>query len=182
MKERKVGEVFDVNGLVLQVQKGDYCKDSFFFIKRDSLSCLRNCRFDKDGLIFKQLETTDINYKIYVMQQFRDGEEIEFTRVGSDIWDDSILPGWNWNNFVYRLKLKKKYRPYTDSELFELEIGRKIKIKVDSMIYEIVTINKNNKGYFVIAYRCAYVEYNAKELLDKATWEDGSPCGVEVEE
>lgn len=47
-----------------------------------------------------------IQEQIEIMQYFANGGEIEiFT---NEIWVDTVIPYWNWNNCDYRIKEQKK--------------------------------------------------------------------------
>lgn len=52
------------------------------------------------------MDTTTTQYKIEVMQAFLEGKQIETRNYDNELWHTylNIEPGWNWQNFDYRVK------------------------------------------------------------------------------
>ena len=57
---------------------------------------------------------------IEVMQAYERGEQIEvnYFHHNGDYWTSCGTPVWDWDNFDYRVKPKKKYVPFDTAEEF----------------------------------------------------------------
>ena len=56
------------------------------------------------------MDQNNIEYKISVMQAFKEGKQIQFKQLDDPegSWFDHTNPGWNWNSFDYRVKPDEK--------------------------------------------------------------------------
>jgi len=56
------------------------------------------------------MDQNNIEYKISVMQAFKEGKQIQFKQLDDPegSWFDHTNPGWNWNSFDYRVKTEEK--------------------------------------------------------------------------
>ena len=126
-----------------------------------------------------------IKEKIEVMQAYERGEQIEvnYLYVNKDYWIACGTPVWDWNNFDYRVKPKKKYVPFETAEEFltayrkhgefieNKESGEKMNAYVD----------KNGIVILSTALNCTYTFESLVTLFGYYKFSDGTPCGKEVE-
>lgn len=110
-----------------------------------------------------------------VMQAYEEGKKIQFTRKNEDDWSDIVgEPTWNWNHYRYRIKTEPKYVPY--DSVSEVDRDKWVKDKTDGILSRIVGLDPiDNAVQF-------YGWCSLKELFERYTYEDGSPCGKKVEE
>ena len=118
---------------------------------------------------------------IEVMQAYDRGEQIEImNKIGEWIYIDK--PIWNWVIFDYRVKPKPKYVPFDTAEEF-LTAQRKHSFSVNKIgsgrhyAYingkcEVRLVNVATKKSFI---------FSLKGLFLSCKFEDGTPCGKEVE-
>lgn len=118
---------------------------------------------------------------IEVMQAYDRGEQIEImNKFGEWIYIDK--PIWNWVIFDYRVKPKPKYVPFDTAEEF-LTAQRKHSFSVNKIgsgrhyAYingkcEVRLVNVATKKSFI---------FSLKGLFLSCKFEDGTPCGKEVE-
>lgn len=50
----------------------------------------------------------DIDYKIGVMQAYKEGKTVEYQLKGTQHWFTSASPKWNWGEYIYRVKEEPK--------------------------------------------------------------------------
>lgn len=118
---------------------------------------------------------------IDIMQAYESGEQIEImNKFGEWIYIDK--PIWNWAIFDYRVKPKPKYVPFDTAEEF-LTAQRKHSFSVNKIgsgrhyAYingkcEVRLVNVATKKSFI---------FSLKGLFLSCKFEDGTPCGKEVE-
>ena len=112
---------------------------------------------------------------IEVMQAYDRGEKIESGYGG--VWVDIDMPEWSWGLRDYRVKPKPKYVPFDTAEEFlaaQRKHGENVRCKLDDELYH-AYINNRNETVLVSHY------VNIVNMYDKYEFEDGTPCGKEVE-
>ncbi len=115
---------------------------------------------------FECLEESDLDYKIRVMQAFKEGKEIEsYDTNGFEIWNLDKNPTWNWYFYNYRIKQEPEYIPFDFSDAESL-IGKVVKRKNINEIFML--------SYF---YNVGTLDYSYTRLFNDFTFLDGSPCG-----
>lgn len=115
--------------------------------------------------------------KIAVMQAYADGKQIQFRKAETEEeWADLSYtrdPTWNWKNNEYRVEpeLKKpSYRPYANFAEFRAEWKKHGGWTNDKC---------NSNRRFIEVYNDGF----ADTLLTYYTWvDDGTPCGIKVED
>lgn len=122
-----------------------------------------------------------VSEMIAVMQAFEKGEQIEVFSAGK--WVEHSKPLWDWMNFDYRVKQNKKYVPFdTADELLREQEKR----NTDLVIY----CGKLCYAYTSYLKIVILERYSAKmitmlsyfEFFNNCKFEDGTPCGKEVQE
>lgn len=114
-----------------------------------------------------------IQEKIEVMQAFADGKQIQFKpKTYEHDWIDSKNPDWDWLDKDYRIKPEPEviYRPYKDFAEFRTDWEKHGGWAKDDRDCSYVMLH---------SFECAIAEC----LMVHFTWaDDGTPCGVKVEE
>lgn len=121
--------------------------------------------------------------KIEIMQAHERGETIEFQFQGrtDDKWfevrEDYTL--WDWKNSKFRIKPEPEYRPFANAEEFKPHRDKWIICDRDHHF--------NNESYRVVIVCKKGIVFGAEEptisfaeLLNRFTFEDGTPCGVKL--
>lgn len=119
------------------------------------------------------MNTTD---QIAVMQAYVDGKQIQFYDEESETWKTTNEPCWDWMDYEYRIKPKPEkptYRPYSNFDEFRAEWEK----------HGGWTINELN-CYSLINYVITLPAFDFfRDLVEKHRWaDDGTPCGIKVEE
>ena len=119
---------------------------------------------------------------IEVMQAFERGEKIEAFYNG--VWEDIYIPEWSWGLRDYRIKPKPKYVPFDTAEEF-LAANRKHGLIIP-IGYEdkklIAHVDKDGVLMLCNKRNDRIVWVMFEEFLRDFKFEDGTPCGKEVEE
>lgn len=115
---------------------------------------------------------------ISVMQAYIDGKQIQFLDDGG--WVDCPLrtePFWDWGNYDYRVKPEhpqKKVVPYKSAEEFlaaQKEHGPYVNTSVSYIIPKVICCNEVHFDGRICHFG----------TLTCFLWQDGTPCGKEVE-
>lgn len=122
---------------------------------------------------------------IDVMQAFERGEQIQAMALEGDIygWDDTKEPWWDWYHLDYRVKPKKKYVPFDTAEEFLREQEKR---NTDIIMFQ----GKTCRAYTNYLETLLFEEFSSTRLCNlsyqrlffECKFEDGTPCGKEVEE
>lgn len=123
--------------------------------------------------------------KIAVMQAFLDGKTIQ--KLYDDCWEDYPPykePDWDWS-CDYRVKPKQKVRPYRHAEefleaqkehgMYILRPGENDENHYDlpiSVCDKCVTLDEETGVFLTFSYR----------EISQMIWQDGTPCGIAVED
>ena len=119
---------------------------------------------------------------IEVMQAYERGERIEF--YNGITWKDVNNPIWDWLHNDYRVKPKTKYVPFDTAEEFlaaQRKHGEIVRCKLDDELYH-AYINSRNETILVCNYgHTGSIITNIVNMYDEYEFEDGTPCGKEVQ-
>ena len=119
---------------------------------------------------------------IEVMQAFERGERIEAKSLNNDIygWDETKKPFWDWHNLDYRVK--PNYVPFETAEEFlaaQREHGFNVLFRGDK---HAAYINANGIVRLIPSTNISNAALSELEyILKDCIFEDGTPCGKEVE-
>lgn len=113
---------------------------------------------------------------IEVMQAYEDGKAIQFVNKDEDNWQDMICePIWDWPECNYRVKSESEYVPY--DSIYEVEKDKWFKGKKNGALYRVMQLDPSDDSV-----NMAQAWLSLKELFERYTYEDGTPCGKLVEE
>lgn len=130
----------------------------------------------------ENIDTESVEYKISVMQAFKEGKEIETKYKGESInkleWFTNSCPVWNWRWYNYRVKESPDYRPYeTKAEFLNAQKQ-----------HGIYLCNKKSKNYcfptsvsnggIEITVMGDSITYGWDLLFKNFVWQDETPCGT----
>ena len=126
--------------------------------------------------------------KIEVMKAYEEGKDIEH-RYKNGVWNSIKEPHWDWVDYDYRVKEEPKYRPYKDTEemindFCERSGAKRSKMgepciwvkEINSIVKRLVVAYFDNSLY--TQYCTSFDNWTMKELFEKFTFLDGSPCGI----
>ncbi len=121
--------------------------------------------------------------KALVMQAFANGQTIESKSKESNNWQEDYFPSWNWEEYDYQVKAKKKWRPFENSK--EVPIGlilirekgetERFGLIVAVIPEGFVVPTKNKTGVAVLSFVSCFTK-DEISLDGGKTWQ---PCGVE---
>lgn len=124
-----------------------------------------------------------------IIQAFAEGKKIELALFDDDgaisEWSDVHFPRW-LDNHIYRIKPEPKYRPFKDADECWEEMQKHQPFGW--------VIDKSSHRHWAIESTGSMFTCNGNDVLIGSTWksfeymleqytfEDGTPCGVKVEE
>lgn len=126
----------------------------------------------------ENIDTESVEYKISVMQAFKEGKTIERKEWGTTKWEEDVEPSWNWDDFGYQVKESPDYRPYeTKAEFLNAQKQ-----------HGIYLCNKKSKNYcfptsvsnggIEITVMGDSITYGWDLLFKNFVWQDETPCGM----
>ena len=118
---------------------------------------------------------------IEVMQAYLKGEQIEES-IDQKVWF-TCEPIWDWNNFDYRVKPKNSYVPFETADEFLAAQRKHGEVIVDNVSGEKSNAYVNKNGTVVSAKPISNVWTIGclGTIFRYYKFEDGTPCGKEVE-
>ena len=122
----------------------------------------------------------DAKVLLPIIQAYAEGKEIEIFDKTTKMWKTAMLPHFDCDPNIYRIKPEPKYRPFKDAEECWAEM-----LKHEPFGWVKSTLFKDLA--LVQRVTTLYVEINRdiidyKDTLEKFTFADGLPFGVKVEE
>lgn len=118
-----------------------------------------------------------------IIQAYAEGKEIEIFDKATKMWKTAMLPHFDCDSNIYRIKPEVKYRPFKDAEECWSEMQK----------HQPFGWLKCKEGYFNIVYVDDYyvgladkdnssILLASKNSYQDNTFKDGTPFGVKVEE
>lgn len=114
---------------------------------------------------------------IAIMMAYEDGKTIQYNFKGDDPerWEDvTCVPLWNWDSTDYRVKPEVKYVPYDN--VSEVNKNKWFKGKTSGVLKRISALDPKDNSVYILGW------FNLNQLFELFTYEDGTPCGKQVEE
>lgn len=139
----------------------------------------------------------DVFEIINIMTLFNEGKVIQYRLKGGDVWlqftKETVTDSqeWNFEKYEYRVKPEcigphwESYTKVTDFVNDKHKHGPMLKFRNYDTYLNIDIIN-NESIYFMCDYNILNIDidieesYHISELLNKFIWEDGTPCGIFV--
>jgi len=106
---------------------------------------------------------------IRIMQAWVGGKEVECADVENPRWGSTLMPAWNWSDYIYRIKPTAKLRPWTSDEV---PIGAWMRTQIDRE-YRWLIVNSGHRPH-----RASWLKECEHSTDGGKTW---LPCGVEEE-
>lgn len=115
------------------------------------------------------------------IKAWADGHQIEYFDETVNAWKELEYPNF-YETTQYRIK--PQFRPFTFEEFISRK-NRWLKSKEHQMYYKVISLRKTSGDTQVtfninVAINDEIMTLTEKHLLDSYTFEDGSPCGVEI--
>lgn len=107
-----------------------------------------------------------------IIQAYAEGKEIEIFDKTTKMWKTVMLPHFDCDSNIYRIKLGVKYRPFANAEECWQEMQK------HQPFGWVIPIGLNQKMNLKVIGDCCDLEAHFKEF----TFADGTPFGVKVEE
>ena len=122
--------------------------------------------------------------RIKVLQAFVDGKAIEERRISFDHteWVDNNNPEWRWDKFDYRIKPESKYRPFANAQECLEEMKKHIPFSWVKDKYSFYPIEMFGANFRKECIKCCGTWFTPRKLFKDATFLDGTPFGVKIEE
>lgn len=141
----------------------------------------------------KAIEEKDVNYMISVMKAHTEGKKIECQIWGHNDWTPVDDPEWNWQGCDYRVKpepKKQTYRPYKSTEELIADYRDRFDLECYEAEMPLIWVQTRLFGYKslitvfgdgnVFIGDIAWKPF--KDLFERFTYLNGTPCGKLVEE
>ncbi len=116
-----------------------------------------------------------------IIQAYAEGKEIEIFDKTMKMWKTAMLPHFDCDSNIYRIKPGPKYRPFKDTKecWAEMQKHQPFGWVKDKDTQKFLVCKALGKLFFI---GIEDKPYNYKEVLRDYTFADGTPFGVEVEE
>lgn len=118
-----------------------------------------------------------------IIQAYAEGKEIEIFDKTMKMWKTAMLPHFDCDSNIYRIKPESKYRPFKNAEecLDEMLKHQPFEwVKSRCAFFHIIYIEDKFVGY---GSACGTIQHdNFNDALENFTFADGIPFGVKVEE
>lgn len=121
-----------------------------------------------------------------VLKAYSEGKPIQRATKGKNDWWISDYPTFEFDRYDYRIKPEPKYRPYKNAEEF-------LKAQKEHGMY-LISKNKRDRARFPVIVEhekilmfwepkdSSLTGYMYSDLLNYWTHQDGTPCGIFVDE
>lgn len=122
----------------------------------------------------------DAKVLLPIIQAYAEGKEIEIFDKTTKMWKTAMLPHFNCDSNIYRIKPVVKYRPFANAEECWEEMRKHQPfgwVKEKERNVRTVINYVHNDG---VMFSCGSVLF--ERLFDIYTFADGVPFGVKVEE
>lgn len=124
----------------------------------------------------------DIEYKLSVMQAYKEGKTIENkAKYTSSAWSVDHSPVWNWDYIDYRVKEGEKeptHRPYEDKNEFLVDsMNNWFYICLKKTGRRFMPTSVMDNGIEIMA-AVAPIGLDWKTLFYDYEWDNGEPCGT----
>jgi hypothetical protein len=122
--------------------------------------------------------------RIKVLQAFVDGKAVEERRISLDHteWVDNNNPEWRWDKFDYRIKPESKYRPFANAEECIEEMKKHVPFSWVKDKYSFYPIEMFGANFRKECIKCCGIWFTPEKIFKDATFLDGTPFGVKIEE
>lgn len=121
----------------------------------------------------------DAKVLLPIVQAYAEGKEIEIFDKTTKMWKTAMLPHFDCDSNIYRIKPEPKYRPFKDAEECWAEM---LKHKPFGWVVD----RRDGVMYLIrcLEYVSVYtsIQYSFKDAFDKFAFADLVPFGVKVEE
>ena len=197
MEEKKVGEVFEFEGAVLQSievgTKDMNCGECYFNLNNncnDDVHCLPCERLDGKNVIFKEINKTmptreEVGKMLPIIKAYAEGKTIQFRAHADDEWRDVKELALNGSPITgeYRIKPEPKYRPFkTQEECWNEMLNHhpfgSLKSKDNDYFCLVGSVNKNVTITLAIE---PGTDYSCNYLFEHYIFPDGTPFGITEE-
>lgn len=125
-----------------------------------------------------------------VIQAYKDGEKIQYRKHCVGEWNDCDKPSWNFGISEYRVKPKKKYRPYENVDemvddfvkRFDSNVNYKcgaapIWLKTKTTCDNGNEVNSFSGSVVDIWSALCFMGYTLDDIFNTFDYMDGSPVG-----
>ena len=116
-----------------------------------------------------------------IIQAYAEGKEIEIFDKTMKMWKTAMLPHFDCDSNIYRIKPEREYRPFKDAEECWQEMQKHqpfgwVKCKEDGSL-GLITLIISEENIFINGVGC-----NSERTMRGFTFADGTPFGVKLEE
>lgn len=126
-----------------------------------------------------------------VMMAYAEGKEIEFNgrlSCGCQMWEETSDPTFNWWDFMYRTKMKPKYRPFkTLEECWEEMLKHqpfgwvKSKDKGYFHLIGLVQFASELEDVMITFATSEQLAHSSSSIYENYIFADGTPFGIKEE-
>lgn len=122
----------------------------------------------------------EVKQLLPIIQAYAEGKEIEIFDKTMKMWKTAMLPHFDCDSNIYRIKPEREYRPFKDAEECWQEMQKHqpfgwVKEKERNVRTEINYIHDEG-----VMFSCGSVLF--ERLFDIYSFADGTPFGIKLEE
>ncbi len=116
-----------------------------------------------------------------IIRAYAEGKEIEIFDKTTKMWETAMLPHFDCDPNIYRIKPEPEYRPFKDTEECWLEMQKHQPfgwVKWNDVRYNIYVVSLTSVS--LINGNCKNMDF--AYAYQKLIFDDGAPFGIKVEE
>lgn len=116
-----------------------------------------------------------------IIRAYAEGKEIEIFNKTTKMWETAMLPHFDCDSNIYRIKPEPEYRPFKDTEECWLEMQKHQPfgwVKWNDVRYNIYVVSLTSVS--LINGNCKNMDF--AYAYQKLIFDDGAPFGIKVEE
>lgn len=116
-----------------------------------------------------------------IIRAYAEGKEIEIFDKTTKMWKTAMLPHFDCDSNIYRIKPEPEYRPFKDTEECWLEMQKHQPfgwVKWNDVRYNIYVVSLTSVS--LINGNCKNMDF--AYAYQKLIFDDGAPFGIKVEE
>lgn len=117
-----------------------------------------------------------------IIQAYAEGKEIEIFDKATKMWKTAMLPHFDCDSNIYRIKPEVKYRPFKDAEECWSEMQK-------HQPFGWVKLKDTESGYYMLKGIASQVvigfnetPFSYKKVFEDYTFANGTPFGVKIKE
>ena len=117
-----------------------------------------------------------------IIQAYAEGKEIEIFDKTMKMWETAMLPHFDCDPNIYRIKPEPKYRPFKDAKECWQEMQKHQPFGYTYDWFNNIRDSITKVATTGVSYDSPTVVISFEEIFDRFVFADGTPFGVKIKE